>query len=162
MDWVYVYRYYLITTQKVTLVSQWLASDNLILVMQKTCKSEGCSRKSIPPSDRCPPCSNSFKSGEMQLHKRADNSSRQNSARSNAFAGNRDLHSRSPAHNVNPSTQGPTINATRAPPPIDVNQLYDTFDNMASGENSALKDMFGMLLNLSIKSNETEEMKIEI
>merc|ERR1712096_358038 len=91
----------------------------------------------------------------MQFHKRADNSSRQNSARSNAYAGNRDLHSSSPAHNVNHST----VNATRAPPPIDVDQLYDTFDKMGTDENTAMKDMFGMLLNLSIKSNEAEEMK---
>ena len=94
----------------------------------------------------------------MQFHKRADNSSRQNSARSNSFAGNRDLHSSSPAHNVNPST----VNATRAPPPIDVDQLYDTFDKMETEDNTAMKDMFGMLLNLSIKSSETEEMKSQL
>ena len=152
--------------------------------MQKTCKSDGCQRKfeKTSLSDLCPPCTHAFNTAKILYQRRMDNSTRQNSARSTTFDGNRDLgspdsHSPLGAHSMsqpNPST-GPTPSLTPSPtpstarpppPPIDVNRLHDTFNNMQLGatpdNNVAMKDMYGMLLHLCSKSAESEQMKTVI
>jgi hypothetical protein len=121
--------------------------------MLKTCKSEGCSRKVEKASmcGLCPPCSHAYKSAENQFQRRneqrTDNHDRRNAARSSQVTGNREIP--------------PPLPPGRSAPNIDVDKLYDTYDSMGS-ENTTMKDMFGMLLNLSIRSHETEEMKTNI
>ena len=122
--------------------------------MLKSCKSEGCNRRVEKASlcGLCPPCTHAFKSAEAQqlrrTDQRADSLDRRNVARSSQFTGNRVI-------------PPPSSNPGRAAPAIDVDKLYDTYDNMTP-ENATMKDMFGMLLNLSIKGHETEEMKTQL
>jgi len=125
----------------------------------KTCKSEGCNRKfeRTSLSDLCPPCTHAFKSAQAQFQRRSENRSesisRATSGRADILAGHRGVPAApAPAHDLNPS---------RAPPAIDIDKLFTTYDSIG-GENSAMKDMFGMLLNLSLRSGETEEMKIHL
>ena len=121
--------------------------------MMKTCKSEGCNRKfeRTSISDLCPPCTHAFKSAQTQFQRRAENITRQNSARADVHASHRDV----------PAVPAPDLNPSRAPPAINMEQLFTTYDSIG-GDNTAMKDMFGMLLNLSLKSGETEEMKTHL
>ena len=153
--------------------------------MQKTCKTKDCSRKADQNcfSQLCPPCSNAAKSSEAETKRRLEYLSRQQSARANSHLVQRDLRTACPppppltiaaapqpnqaqAQAVNPNIQSLPQCTTQPTPDIDVNRLYQTFQNMEQGaaaagpDNSApLKDMFGMLLHLCSKSTETEEMK---
>jgi len=70
---------------------------------------------------------------------------------------------------TSPSSQ--SVNTVSSTPSIDVNRLQDTFHSMsgaasapvtAGPTNDQFKDMYGMLVHLCKKSNETEEMKTEI
>jgi hypothetical protein len=136
--------------------------------MQKTCKSDRCQRKfeKTSLSDMCPPCTHAFNAGGIINQRRKENTTRQTSARSTSFDGSRDMGSLSPPSAHSSSQSSTTNNSSQPPPPtIDVNRLQDSFTNMQSGavpDNTAVKDMYGMLLHLCSKSSETEEMKVEM
>ena len=132
----------------------------------KLCKSEGCSQKidKYSLADLCPPCTHAFKSAQSQIqHLRADiredASDRRNNARNNLFSGNRgDLSSSSPP--------GFSNDNMITPPNIDINRMYNTYESMgttnAENSDTIMKDMFGMLLNLSVKSAETDKLKAQV
>ena len=144
--------------------------------MQKTCKSEHCSRKfeKTSLSDLCLGCASAFKAGQIQSQRRVDNSSRQNQARSTTYDSNRDI-AMSPPNTQQylvppPPLASQPVTGTVPPaatqatqPPIDIQKLTETFNNLGAGAttgpdpNPTMKDMFGMLLHLCSKGAESEE-----
>ena len=62
--------------------------------MQKSCKSEGCQRKfdKTSHSDLCPPCSSAYRAAEIQVTKRLEHQQRQQMARAEAQAAQRDIN----------------------------------------------------------------------
>ena len=85
--------------------------------MQKSCKNEGCNRKfeKTSSSDLCNPCNNAYRSAEQQTAKRLENSRRQQIARSDTQATNRNL-SFSPTSPPIVSSLGPPPSHQVAPP----------------------------------------------
>ena len=61
--------------------------------MQKSCRNEGCNRKfeKTSTSDLCNPCNNAYRSAELQTTKRLDNAKRQQAARADTQANNRNI-----------------------------------------------------------------------
>ena len=164
------------------------------LTMQKSCKNEGCNRKfeKTSISDLCNPCNNAYRSAELQTTKRLDNAKRQQAARADTQAINRNIsssptslpsdsyappplsqqavphHSAAPAHQnlLNyPPLGSSSLDFTNQPlPDIDLNSMMSSYNKVkeSNSQPKILTDMYGILIHISSKQRETEGLKDDI
>ena len=136
--------------------------------MQKSCKNEKCQRKFDRNafSEFCIPCTNAYKSGEVDRKRRGENSSRQNSARANSHSLQRDLSNLNmnppPSHPpgsgfVGSQSQTQAQSTSAAPPPsnnlsnfpelespatshplpqVNVTRVYNTYQALEAGSSN--------------------------
>ena len=135
--------------------------------MQKSCKNEKCQRKFDRNafSELCLPCTNAYKSGEVDRKRRNDNTSRQHSGFQSQTQTQSTLAAHPPSNNLSnfPDFENP---ATSQPlPKVDVTRMYNTYQAIEAGssnpddEKTMIKDMFGMILHMFSKDSDNMQMK---
>ena len=111
--------------------------------MVRICTSMGCKRKlGDSQSDLCSPCNYAFNSA---LNSTSQTPTNQNRNLSSTPAVDQDIRS--------------STSDSREPPKIDIDQMYDSYDNM---EDSSTKHMFGMLLNILATNTARENLNEKI